>query len=54
MQSKLTWLYTGIAMLSITAYQAQTRNALPQGFKEQKTSGISFTENKGQVHDQNY
>ena len=45
-----------LATISLTGINAQAGNEskLPTGFKKQPTSGISFTENKGQVCDQNY
>src|SRR5690606_28699703 len=41
-----------ILLFVINAF-AKTTPEMPKGFKQQNT-GISFTENKGQVHDQNY
>lgn len=39
---------------AIASLSAKNNTGLPQGFEEQKTIGIAFTENKGQVVDQNY
>lgn len=41
-------------VLSAIFLQARNKPVLPQDFKEQKTAAIAFTENKGQMHDQNY
>lgn len=40
-------------VLNFILLQAGNKPVLPLGFKEQNAASIAFTENKGQVHDQN-
>jgi hypothetical protein len=54
MQKRFTLFFTCIISIIFTTFKAQNRNVLPTGLKEQKSSDIVFTENKGQVHDQHY
>jgi hypothetical protein len=51
---KITLLVLAIAFLLNYKSTANNDPKLPTGFKPKTTSGISFTENKGQVCDQNY
>jgi hypothetical protein len=41
-------------IIAISSLSAKNNPVFLGGFKEQKNSAIAFTENKGQVHDQNY
>jgi hypothetical protein len=42
-----------LILLSTSIFANKTPN-YPKGFSPKTNSGISFTENKGQIHDQNY
>ena len=42
-----------LILLSTSIFANKTPN-YPKGFSPKTTTGISFTENKGQIHDQNY
>lgn len=50
---KLTLFITALAIV-LSSLSGKENPVLPQGFKAQKTGAITFIENKGQVHDQNY
>lgn len=51
---KIQLLALAAALLFASTTFAKTIHGLANDFKQQKSTGISFTENKGQVHDQDY
>lgn len=53
MQKSITTFVTLATALSLSAIKAQLKTPASQDFQVQKTA-IAFTENKGQIHDQNY
>jgi len=52
MKKQILFLATAL-LLTVNTF-AQTATKVPNGSRQQESPGISFTENKGQVHDQNY
>ena len=54
--SKFNLKTTAISCLAIVATTlfANKKSNYPEGFSPKTNNGISFTENKGQIHDQHY